>query len=146
MLGRHSPLFALALTSLSCNETPSSTPREDVDLEESFEVVEGWAQPPAAGAFGRVLGVTVAPDGRVWVSHTADGEARNEEPIPGATLAALDPVSGAVVEEAGRGQFRLPHAIAFDDTGRLWVTDADSNRITVIDPRGERLLLEIGAE
>lgn len=149
MRPRHSLLLSLALASLSCNDAPSSAPRADgpfAEVDESFEIVEGWAAPPSGGAFGRVLGVAVAPDGRVWVSHTADGEARNEEPIPGATLAALDPATGAIVEEKGRGRFRLPHAIAFDGTGRLWVIDADADRIEVIDPRDEKLLLEIGVE
>lgn len=145
MIVRCSPLVALSLVFLSCSEAPSSTPSADLDVPESFEIVEGWAHAPSAGAFGRVLGVAVAPDGRVWVSHTADGDARNDAPIPGATLVVLDPVTGAVVEESGRGQFRLPHALAFDENGRLWVTDADANRITVIGPRGE-VLLEIGAE
>jgi len=116
-----------------------------VETPETFEVVEDWARPPARGAYGRVLGVAMAPDGRLWLSHTADGEARNDEPIPGATIAVLDALSGAVVEERGAGQFRLPHALAFDGDGRLWVTDADSNRIAVFDAEGA-LLFEIGAE
>lgn len=141
---RRLPLFVFAVVAVSCGDAEVPRP-VSVDTPETFEVVEGWAQPPPSGPYGRVLGVAVAPDGRVWVSHTADGEARNSEPIKRPTLVVLDPATGAVLEERGGGTFRLPHALAFDGEGRLWVTDADSNRIVALGASGE-VLLEIGAD
>jgi sugar lactone lactonase YvrE len=107
--------------------------------------VHDWPRLPAGTTFGRVLGVAVAPDGRIWVSHTADGDARNDTPIRGATLAVLDPDTGALLEERGAGLFRLPHALAFDDEGLLWVTDADANRIFVLDRDG-RVVRTLGED
>jgi DNA-binding beta-propeller fold protein YncE len=117
---------------VSCEVAPIEAPPPD-DAESTFAVVADWPKLPAEREIGRVLGVAVAPDGRIWVAHTANGEARNETPISGATLAVLDPATGEIIEELGAGLFRLPHAIAFDAEGLLWVTDADANRIFVLE-------------
>src|SRR5439155_9540041 len=37
---------------------------------------------------------------------------------------------------SGRGQFKVPHAIAIDSTGRLFVADRDNNRIAIFDQQG----------
>jgi DNA-binding beta-propeller fold protein YncE len=145
MLDRARAFAPWMLVFLSCNRSLSSAPVPDDEPAETFAIVEGWAGAPPSGPFGRVLGVAVAPDGRIWVAHTANGEARNDAPISGATLAVLDPSTGKVVEERGSGQFQLPHALAFDDAGRLWVVDADANRIVVLSAKGETVL-QIGAE
>jgi DNA-binding beta-propeller fold protein YncE len=131
---------------LSCEAAPiaAADGRASADAA-SFTVVADWPKLPAGTTFGRVLGVAVAPDGRVWVSHTADGEARNEAPIQSATLAVLDPDTGELLEQRGAGLFRLPHALAFDDEGLLWVTDADANRVVVLDRDG-RVVRTLGVE
>lgn len=134
----------VACAALSC-DVPGLAEPLPVESDETFAIVEGWPSEAAVSSFGRVLGVAVAPDGRVWVSHTADGAARNDEPIRGATLAVLDPDTGDVLDELGRGQFALPHALAFDADGRLWVTDADANQIVVLDRSG-LVLARIGAD
>lgn len=127
-------LLALAIT--SCEASRPEEPAQG-DVDDTFEIVEGWPRSAEGSSFGRVLGVAIAPDGRLWVSHTADGEARNEEEIRGATIAVLDPETSEVVAELGAGRFKLPHALAFDDEGLLWVTDSDANEIVVLDARGE---------
>lgn len=141
---RASALVAFSVALVSCDVPPISVAPEEAGAE-TFTPDPDWPKLPPGKAFGRVLGVAVAPDGRVWVSHSADGEARNTAPIRGATLAVLDPDTGALLAEHGAGQFQLPHAIAFDDEGLLWVTDADANRIVVLDPAG-RVVRTIGAD
>jgi sugar lactone lactonase YvrE len=39
----------------------------------------------------------------------------------------------------GRGQFKVPHAIATDSAGRLFVADRDNNRISIFDQQGTPL-------
>ena len=139
-------IFGLAPCVVSCEVAPIApddgrTPADDM----GFSAVAEWPKLPANKALGRVLGVAVAPDGKIWVSHTADGGARNDAPIRGATLAVLDPDTGELLAERGAGLFRLPHALAFDDEGLLWVTDADANAIFVLDPDG-RIVRTIGAQ
>ncbi|HSO39008.1 MAG TPA: hypothetical protein VLT33_41045 [Labilithrix sp.] len=133
---------------VSCDVEPIPAPSASVDAgAQDFEVVPDWPRLPAGKVFGRVLGVAVAPDGRVWVSHTANGEARNTEPITGPTLAVLDPATGELLAEHGAGMFKLPHALAFDRDGRLWVTDADANELVVLDVTSTpRVVLRIGAD
>jgi imidazolonepropionase-like amidohydrolase len=51
---------------------------------------------------------------------------------------------GAFVREwgsngTGPGQFKVPHAIAVDSTGRLFVADRDNNRISIFDQQGRFL-------
>ena len=51
---------------------------------------------------------------------------------------------GAFVKEwgsngSGRGQLKIPHAVAIDSTGRLFVADRDNNRIAIFDQQGKWL-------
>ncbi len=142
---RRISLAVFACLAASCDVAPIATP-ESGDVAESFALVSDWPRLPAGRTLGRVLGVAVAPDGRVWISHTADGGARNTRPIGGKTIAVLDPDTGEVEDELGEGLFQLPHALAFDDEGLLWVTDADANRVIVLDPRSRAVVRRIGAE
>ena len=38
-----------------------------------------------------------------------------------------------------QGQFHLPHSIAFDDDGKLYVADRSNKRIQIFTPEGEFL-------
>jgi len=39
----------------------------------------------------------------------------------------------------GEGQFHLPHSIAFDDDGKLYVADRSNKRIQIFSPEGDFL-------
>ena len=52
-------------------------------------------------------------------------------------ILALDPETGALVGEVDARDLRTPHALAFDDDGRLWVTDDGANRVVVFGPAGD---------
>jgi hypothetical protein len=39
----------------------------------------------------------------------------------------------------GEGQFHLPHSIAFDDDGKLYVADRSNKRIQIFTPEGDLL-------
>jgi len=138
-------LTLAGFSAVSCDEAALSAP--DGAEADRLEIVADWPRLPPGKTFGRVLGVAVAPDGRVWVAHTANGQARNTRPISGPTLAVLDAATGELVAEHGAGLFRLPHALAFDEAGRLWVTDADANEIVVLDVTGTpNVVQRLGAE
>lgn len=88
--------------------------------------------------------VIVAPDGSIFVADGHSGQ--NGPPYPeGATgrIIKFAP-DGTYLEEWGRigtlhGEFRTPHALAFDARGRLWVADRGNHRIEIFDQEGNYL-------
>ena len=80
--------------------------------------------------------VVVAPNGDVFVS---DGH----EPVSNNRIVKFA-ADGRYLKEWGGtgsapGQFLVPHALALDSQGRLFVADRDNNRIQIFDQDGELL-------
>jgi len=101
--------------------------------------------------FNQPNDVITAPDGSIFVSDGHDGqgmttrEAIEEGVESGATgrIVKFTP-DGEFIKEWGRigvrhGEFRTPHALAFDSQGRLWVADRGNHRIEIFDQDGEYL-------
>jgi len=87
--------------------------------------------------FNQPNAVAIAPNGDIFVSdgHNAGrGNARvlkfNKDGKP------IKQWGG---HGAGRGQFEMPHALAFDSKGRLFVADRGNNRIQIFDQDGNYL-------
>jgi sugar lactone lactonase YvrE len=81
--------------------------------------------------------VLVAPDGNIFI---ADGHDPGERY---ARILKLDR-NGRVIKEwgengSGPGQFDMPHALAMDSRGRLFVADRGNNRIQIFDQDGKLL-------
>jgi peptidylamidoglycolate lyase len=81
--------------------------------------------------FARPTDVAVSPDGSFYVS---DGYGNSR-------VARFSP-TGELVSEWGRhgtrpGEFRLPHGIAVDADGLVYVADRGNSRIQVFGPEGE---------
>jgi sugar lactone lactonase YvrE len=97
----------------------------------------------AAGqdTFAEPNAVLVAPDGAIFV---ADGHTQGKDP---ARIVKFDPAGRFVtqwgVRGAGPGQLEVPHALAMESRGRLFVGDRWNNRIQVYDQTG-RLLASLG--
>jgi streptogramin lyase len=133
--------LVVVLALLSCAPSPIERP-----APESAESAagEGWTVAPdwprLDRPLGRVLGVAVDGEGRVWFSHTGAGADAHPE------ILALDPDSGAIVAEIDARRFASPHALAFDASGRLWVTDDAQDRVVVLDPSGREELVLGGTE
>ncbi|NOY56870.1 MAG: hypothetical protein GXP34_12930 [Actinobacteria bacterium] len=73
----------------------------------------------------RPMGVTVGPDGSVWVADT--GHAR---------LLEFDE-NGTFVREAGQGRLTSPYGLTFDETGsRLYVADWNAHQVFVFSGDG----------
>ena len=97
------------------------------------------------GQLNQPCDVITAPNGDIFVSDGHSGQ--GTDPAPGSTGRILKFDSdGNFIKEWGElgfrpGQFRTPHAMAFDSQGRLFVADRGNHRIQIFDQEGE--LLEV---
>jgi len=99
----------------------------------------GKAGVSAAGpdSFAEPNAVLVAPNGTIFV---ADGHTGGKDP---ARIVKFDAKGGFVkawgVRGAEPGQLEVPHALAMDSKGRLFVADRWNNRISIFDQNGKFL-------
>lgn len=99
---------------------------QHLDSRGSF--IGGWQMPRFER--GKPVGLTVGPDGNLWVPDTHYSR-----------VIVFDPL-GNVVREFGEfgegpGQFILPTDVAFDPDGRVYVSEYGGNdRVQVFDRRG----------
>ena len=95
------------------------------------------------GQLNEPCDVITAPNGDIFVSDGHSGQ--NSNPPDGATGRILKFDSeGNFIKEWGTigdgpGQFRTPHALAFDSQGRLFVADRGNHRIQIFDQDGNYL-------
>ncbi|MGD9902127.1 MAG: peptidyl-alpha-hydroxyglycine alpha-amidating lyase family protein [Vicinamibacterales bacterium] len=92
--------------------------------------------------FNEPCDVITAPNGDIYVADGHSGQ-RIEDPTLNARIVKFDK-SGRYLREwgrfgRGRGEFRTPHALAFDSRGRLFVADRGNSRIQIFDPDGRFL-------
>lgn len=84
--------------------------------------------------------VITAPNGDIFVSDGHSGQ--NDDPPPGSTGRIVKfTKDGEYIKEWGKigsapGEFRTPHALAFDSQGRLFVADRGNHRIQIFDQDG----------
>ena len=105
----------------------------------------------APGQLNQPTDVIVGPDGSIFV---ADGHAGQGLTTDAQMEVARDAgLTGRIVKfssegdylmewgEIGteHGQFRTPHALAFDGQGRLWVADRGNHRLEIYDQNGNYL-------
>jgi sugar lactone lactonase YvrE len=98
----------------------------------------GEAGVPGSNAthFNGPTAVVVAPNGDIFVADGHEAESNNR-----IVKLAHD---GTFIESWGGsgsspGRFRVPHALALDSRGRLFVADRDNNRIQIFDQDGKFL-------
>jgi DNA-binding beta-propeller fold protein YncE len=101
--------------------------------------------------FNQPNDVITAPDGSIFVSdgHSGQGMTSNEAMEKGRASGATARIikfspDGTRLKEWGQigvrhGEFRTPHAMAFDSQGRLWVVDRGNHRIEIFDQEGQYL-------
>jgi len=80
--------------------------------------------------------VVVAPDGSIFVTDGHEVDSNNRVVKYSADGKYLLSWGGT---GSGQGQFLVPHAIAMDSTGRVFVADRDNNRIQIFDQDGHFL-------
>ena len=103
------------------------------------------------GQFNQPNDVITGPDGSIYVSdgHNGQGMITNDAMEEGRSAGMTARVvkfapDGTYVGEWGsigvrHGEFRTPHALAFDSSGRLWVADRGNHRIEIFDQDGNYL-------
>ena len=95
--------------------------------------ITNWRAERAAGPFNHPTEMIRHPNGDIYVTDgyrnarvhrfTADGRLVSSWGAPG----------------SGPGQFHLPHSIAYDDSGKLYVADRSNKRIQMFTPEGQYL-------
>ncbi|HYS27517.1 MAG TPA: hypothetical protein VEP46_18035 [Vicinamibacterales bacterium] len=105
----------------------------------------------ADGQFNQPNDVVVGPDGSIYVSdgHDAQGMTTTAAIAEGLKNGATSRISkfspdGKFIKSWGtigmrHGEFRTPHALAFDSKGRLWVADRGNHRLEIFDQDGKYL-------
>ena len=103
------------------------------------------------GQFNQPNDVITAPDGSIFVAdgHTGQNLTTNQAIAQGrergltGRIIKFDAEGNYLMEwgEIGleHGQFRTPHALAFDSQGRLWVADRGNHRLEIFDQEGNYL-------
>jgi len=113
----------------------------------------GTAGQPGRGPnqFNQPNDVITAPDGSIFVAdgHSGQGMTSMAEIEEGRASGATGRIikfsaDGKRLMEWGQigvrhGEFRTPHALAFDSQGRLWVADRGNHRIEIFDQQGNYL-------
>jgi len=95
--------------------------------------VTDWLAERAAGPFNHPTEMIAHPNGDIYVT---DGY-RNARVHRFTRNGRLVKSWGAPGH--GEGQFHLPHSIAFDDDGKLYVADRSNKRIQIFSPEGDFL-------
>ncbi len=87
----------------------------------------------AAGPFHRVTNVAVLPSGDMYIADGYGNARVHKFSKEGKLLFSWG--------EPGRGpgQFILPHAIALDSAGLVYVADRENSRVQIFTPKGEYL-------
>jgi sugar lactone lactonase YvrE len=111
-----------------------------LEFDSSGKLLRTLGKPGVSGAgpdtFNEPNAVLVAPNGNIFV---ADGH----EPGPGhnARVVKLDPAGKFIKQWGGHGtgpgQFEMPHTLAMDSQGRLFVGDRGNNRVQIFDQDGK---------
>ncbi len=111
-----------------------------LEFDQNGKVLRTLGKPGVPGdghdTFHEPNAVLIAPNGDIFV---ADGH----EPGPGhnARVVKLDPNGKFILQwgshGTGPGQFEMPHALAMDSQGRLFVADRGNNRVQIFDQNGK---------
>jgi DNA-binding beta-propeller fold protein YncE len=93
--------------------------------------VTNWLAERAAGPFNHPTEMIAHPNGDIYVTDGYRNARVHRFSRDGRLVASW----GAPGH--GEGQFHLPHSIAFDDGGKLYVADRSNKRIQIFTPEGE---------
>jgi hypothetical protein len=112
------------------NARPSDNKRFELPAVEVTRI--GSLDGPDVTVFGRITGVELSTDGRIFVVDGQSSQVRAF--LPDGTLAFTFGRSGG-----GPGEFRDPRGIVRSPAGTLWIMDRGNQRYTEISEAGELL-------
>ncbi len=120
--GAAGPLSAQSGSIAAAQSTPWGEATNE-GLPNPYRAVADWAKLPDGRPWGSTAGVTVDPQGHIWVAE------RCGQAYPGgcgdshlAPILEFDP-SGKLIRAIGADLFVFPHGITADQEGNIWVTD-----------------------
>jgi sugar lactone lactonase YvrE len=95
-------------------------------------------------AFNEPNDVVIAPDGSIFVAESHNAQFLDANPPNGIGRISKFSPDGKFLRSFGAygygpGEFRGPHALAFDSKGRLFVADRGNRRIQIFDQDGKHL-------
>jgi streptogramin lyase len=94
----------------------------------------GVAGEPSQGLFTQPTAVITNAKGEIFVAEGHDGEIANR-------ISKFSPdgkfIKTIITAGTGPGQVKIPHCLAFDSKGRLFVCDRGNNRISIFDQNGK---------
>ena len=91
------------------------------------------AKGTAAGQFSQPTGISVAPDGTIWVADTDNNRIQKRNPSTGAWTAYTKPTGGALT-------YRRPWGVTANPDGSAWVTDSGRGRVVLVNANGAQQL------
>ncbi|KAK6105108.1 NHL repeat family protein [Brugia pahangi] len=110
---------------------------------------------PISKPIGQVTGLGINSHGYLLAFHRADRTWNKWSfdkynkfnasfgPIKNATIYVIDPNSGEIVKEFGKGIFYMPHGLTVDSNDNIWVTDVGLHQIFKYD-KNFKLLMKLG--
>ena len=94
----------------------------------------------APGLVNEPCDVITAPNGDIFVADGHSGQSGGMPPEKTGRILKFDKDGNFIMEWSeigeGPGEFRTPHALAFDSRGRLFVADRGNHRIQIFDQDG----------
>jgi DNA-binding beta-propeller fold protein YncE len=92
-----------------------------------------------AGQFSQPTGITVSPDGTIWVADTDNDRVQRRNPTTGTWTAYAQPVGGGVT-------YRRPWGVTANPDGTVWVTDSGRGRVVLVNANGAQQLEATGED
>lgn len=129
-----------AVANPSSGAAPGPPGAASAPPEATYEVQPGWPTLPPGVVLGQAAGVAVDAQNRVYVFHRAGRGFHNDTIIAAPTVLVLDGPTGRLLAQWGAGRFLVPHGIAADADGNLWLTDVGLDRVFKFSPEGRELL------
>jgi DNA-binding beta-propeller fold protein YncE len=104
----------------------------------TYRSAEEWVQLPAGRKMGSPIGVEIDRDGKsLWIFDRCGANTCAGSDV--APIMKFDP-SGKFVTSFGAGMFDVPHGMAVDRDGNVWVTDGKTHTVVKFAPDGKVLM------
>jgi peptidylamidoglycolate lyase len=141
---KHPLLLFMTIILISCHPRPS-TP---VAYPCQHIWIRTWPQLPQQYLLGNPSGMAVDTAGNIIVFHRGSKKWPLLVPFSKAiiqenTILILDPATGRILDNWGKGIFIMPHSLTIDKANNIWVTDIGLQQVLKFTHDG-KLLFRVG--